>query len=75
MTGCHVFLTRDRRLPRRVSEARGSFLIIMTPSELVEALDEAGETSLGKVGQYLLPDNHKWTHVMGAHNQGASEHP
>ena len=63
-TGCHVFLTGDRRLRRRLHRAvRESFLVIMSPSDLQQALAEAGELGWGGEG-YIFPDNHKWVHFM-----------
>lgn len=69
-TGCHVFLTGDRRLRRRLHRAaRESFLVIMSPSDLQQALAEAGELGWGGEG-YISPDNHKWMHFMRATKQG-----
>jgi hypothetical protein len=65
-TGCHVFLTGDRRLRRRLHRpARESFLVIMSPSDLQQALAEAWELGWGGEG-YMFPDNHKWVHFMRA---------
>ncbi|HEX4811973.1 MAG TPA: hypothetical protein VFV66_04400 [Nonomuraea sp.] len=62
-TGCHVFLTGDKRLRRRLQKnAQAAFLVIMPPTELVAALDRTGDSGFG----YMLPDTHKWKHVMGA---------
>lgn len=70
-TGCHVFLTRDRRLKKRNEPiARKSFVVILTPTELLDFLVEADELSLAKYGQYILPDTHKYSHVMDAHENG-----
>lgn len=70
-TGCHVFLTNDRRLKRRADRrARESFLAIVPSSELLDLLAEAGQLSLAAIGRYPLPDSHKWTHVMDAHSGG-----
>lgn len=62
-TGCHVFLTRDKRLRRRLQkEAKASFVVVMPPTGLIDALAQSGD-----LGFHLtLPDNHKWTHVMNA---------
>jgi hypothetical protein len=65
-TGCHVFLTGDRRLSRRIQRtARESFMVIMSPSDLQQALAEAGELGWAREG-YIMPDNHKWLHFMRA---------
>ena len=74
-TGCHVFLTRDDRLRRRLSPtARKSFLVIMSPSALVKALEGAGELGWGGE-EYVMPDNHKWLHFMKATKHGEEWHP
>lgn len=73
-TGCHVFLTGDRRLCRRLQQtARDSFLVIMPPSELLSALARASEDGLGSGDWMLLPDNHKWSHFFRATKGGAGE--
>lgn len=73
--GCHVFLTRDDRLRRRLSPtARESFLVIMSPSGLVKALGDAGELGWGGEG-YVMPDNHKWLHFMKATKRGEEWSP
>ena len=65
-TGCHVFLTCDRRLRRRLHRvARQSLMVIMSPSDLQQALAEAGDLGWGGAG-YIFPDNHKWLHFMRA---------
>ena len=73
-TGCHVFLTRDGGLRKRLQQsARDSFLLIMRPSDLLAALARANELGLGS-GDYMLPDNHKWIHFMRATDGRASGH-
>jgi hypothetical protein len=70
-TGSHVFLTRDRRLKKRLGPiAHKSFVVVLTPTELLDYLIEANELSLAKYGQYILPDTHKYGHVMDAHEDG-----
>lgn len=74
-TGCHVFLTRDDRLERRLSSiARESFLVIMSPSALMKALEDAGELGFGGEG-HIMPDNHKWLHFMKATKKVEEWHP
>jgi hypothetical protein len=74
-TGCHVFLTRDDGLQRRLSQtARESLLVIMSPSALVKALEDAGELGWGGEG-YIFPDNHKWLHFMKATKHGEEWSP
>jgi hypothetical protein len=70
-TGCHVFLTGDRRLKKRLVRAAGdSFVAILSPTEVLDFLAEAGELSLARIGQEVLPDTHKFTHIIGAHENG-----
>jgi hypothetical protein len=70
-TGCHVFLTRDRRLKRRLGPAaRDSFVVILTPTDLLDFLAEAGELSFATIGPLIMPDSHKFTHIMDAHENG-----
>lgn len=69
-TGCHVFLTRDAGLRRRLSRpAREAFMVIMSPSDLRQALADAGELGFGGDG-FIFPDNHKWLHFMRATKTG-----
>jgi hypothetical protein len=69
-TGCHVFLSRDGGLRRRLDRAaRDAFLVIMSPSDLLQALAEVGELGFDGDG-YILPDNHKWVHFMRATKAG-----
>jgi hypothetical protein len=68
-TGCHVFLTCDRRLRRRLEQiARELFVVIMSPSDFTQALAGAGQLGWGYAGD-MLPDNHKWVHFARATKQ------
>jgi hypothetical protein len=70
-TGCHIFLTNDRKLKNRLAAmARKSGVAILRPSELRSLLAEANELSLAKTGRYLMPDNHKYSHVLKTTRQG-----
>jgi hypothetical protein len=60
-------LTRDSSILRRASDAAASWVTVMSPSQLMTALARTGNTSIGTIGAYLLPDSHKWGHVMSAH--------
>jgi hypothetical protein len=65
-TGCHVFLTCDRRLRRRLDQtARELFVAIMSPSDFTQTLAEVGQLGWGYPGD-MLPDNHKWVHFARA---------
>lgn len=69
-TGCHVFLTRDNRLVRRLSQiAHASALLITRPTDLLQALDDAQEL----VFPDTFPDNHKWVHFFRAAELGQPE--
>jgi hypothetical protein len=67
MSGCHVFLTRDGRLLKRALEWADARLAVLSPVELLGALERSGNTSFVTFGCHLLPDSHKWVHVMAAH--------
>jgi hypothetical protein len=70
-TGCHVFLTGDRKLKKRLDRmARDSYVSILSPTGLLDFLAEADELSFAKFGQYLMPDSHKFIHIMEAHENG-----
>lgn len=74
-TGCHVFLTGDIKLRKRNNPlAQSSRVKLLSPSELLDNLANAGELSLAKFGPYPAPDMHKWNHVMPAHESGYREH-
>jgi hypothetical protein len=69
-TGCHVFLTRDSNLRNRLGPgARKRFLAVMAPTDLQQALAEAGELGWGGEG-YIFPDNHKILHLIRATKLG-----
>lgn len=70
-TGCHVFLTGDRKLKRRLDRmARDSYVAILSPTGLLDSLAKSDELSVAKIGQCVMPDSHKFTHIMEAHQNG-----
>ena len=69
-TGCHVFLTRDYRLRRKLRGVEQQGIAIRSPANLLDDLAASGELSFSRAGAYVIPDTHKWTHIMGAHSQG-----
>jgi predicted nucleic acid-binding protein len=70
-TGCHIFLTGDRKLKRRLDRmARDSYVAILSPTGLLDSLAQADELSIAKIGQYLMPDSHKFVHILEAHESG-----
>lgn len=64
--GCHVFLTRDKQLLRKEHIVSPLWVRVLSPSQLLADLDAAGECSREQMGHLLLPDSHKYIHVMGA---------
>jgi hypothetical protein len=66
-TGCHVFLTRDQRLRKRVPQSSETFVAIMSPADLLLYLTESGELTLAQIGKHIAPDSHKWVHVLRAY--------
>jgi len=72
--GCHVFLTGDRKLRKKLADiASDAFIDLFSPSELFDRLSHSGETLFARTGELLMPDNHKWSHVMDAHERGYFE--
>ena len=52
-TGCHVFLTGDRKLKKRLDHmARDSYVAILPPTGLLDSLAQADELSIAKIGQF-----------------------
>ena len=69
--GCHVFLTGDRKLRKKLAGmAASGFISLFSPVELLGRLSRSGQTLLARTGELLMPDNHKWSHVMDAHERG-----
>lgn len=64
--GCHIFLTRDKALMKKAKRVARHWLALMSPTELLDALAEAGELGFTTAGAFLVPDLHKLVHVMGA---------
>jgi hypothetical protein len=64
--GCHVFLTRDAGVLAQADLLRQYWLAVLSPTELMRRLADAGELGVYGVGPVLLPDNHKCIHIMAA---------
>lgn len=64
--GCHVFLTRDKALLKKVEHVARYWVALITPTGLLDALAASGELDLTAAGDFLIPDSHKFHHVMGA---------
>ncbi len=54
--GCHVFLTTDKDVLKSHASLFRHGLAILSPAELLEALDESGELDSTRGGDFLLPD-------------------
>lgn len=54
--GCHVFLTADKGILRCHPSLFPRGLAVMSPSQLLDALDDSGELDGTRGGHFLLPD-------------------
>jgi hypothetical protein len=54
--GCHAFLTGDKGILRCHSSLSTLGLAILTPGQLLDALDGAGELDETRGGHFVLPD-------------------
>lgn len=54
--GCHVFLTADKGILKCSSSLFPQGLAIMSPTQLLDALDDSGELDGTRGGHFLLPD-------------------
>lgn len=65
--GCHVFLTRDKRILRH-DDYLSSLLGIraLRPTSLEAHLAQSGELFTPYGAEGIVCDNHKWLHVYGA---------
>jgi hypothetical protein len=64
--GCHVFLTNDADdILKHGSRLLEYGIVALSPSELVNRLDAAGELGWSEYCSVFV-DNHKWLHVMKA---------
>ena len=61
--GCHVFLTADKGVLKCHDSLFRSGLAILTPGELLTALDEAGELDETRSGNFPIPDLSTITHL------------
>lgn len=55
-TGCHVFLTEDKGILRSHGSLGCDGLAILTPAQLIDALDESGELPHGNMLDHPAPD-------------------
>lgn len=55
-SGCHVFLTADKGILKCHPWLYPKGLAVMSPSQLLEALDNSGELDGTRGGNFLLPD-------------------
>lgn len=63
-SGCHAFLTRDRRILSNTPLLASHGLLVVTPRGMVDILVAAGEAGFSAGG--VLPDSHKSVHLMAA---------
>ena len=81
--GCHVFLTRDRKLLRDV-QLSGPALLVQRPSTLLSRLSEAGVGHLVggtcglddcpyQVWPFPVPDTGKWVGLLSIFGGGAAD--
>jgi hypothetical protein len=64
--GCHVFLTRDHGVLRNAGALEAYWLVALCPADLLDRLAAGGEFGFTSSGAFLIPDSHKWTHLMAA---------
>ena len=66
MRGCHVFLTRDRKILQRRANLALMGIMAMRPTDLLDALSDSGETEQPLGADGMICDNHKWMHLKAA---------
>lgn len=54
--GCHVFITEDKKVLRCHRSLYSRGLAVLTPGELLQALENSGELEGTRGGGFLLPD-------------------
>ena len=64
--GCHVFLTRDRKILQRRADLTLGGITAMRPTHLLDALSDSGETEQPLGADGMICDNHKWMHLEAA---------
>jgi hypothetical protein len=64
--GCHVFLTRDRKILQRHPDLSLVGIVAMRPTDLLDALSDSGETEQRLGADGMICDNHKWMHLEAA---------
>lgn len=64
--GCHVFLTRDKKVLKHGPRLAVLGLAAMSPGELLDALLESGEMNWPMGPDGAICDNHKWIHLERA---------
>jgi hypothetical protein len=63
--GCHLLMSRDRKLLSYGPAAKAHGIVLAPPSEVLDQLVIAGELPLGI---NVVDDNHKWSHLWAATN-------
>jgi hypothetical protein len=64
--GCHVFLTRDRKILQRRPDLAQVGIVPTRPTDLLDALSDSGETEQPLGADGMICDNHKWMHLETA---------
>jgi hypothetical protein len=64
--GCHVFLTRDRKILQRRADLALVGIVPMRPTHLLDALSDSRETEQPLGADGMMCDNHKWMHLKAA---------
>lgn len=64
--GCHVFLTRDRKILAKALYLRQMGLLVVSPTGLLDELALSGELGMVAGADGCMCDNHKWQHLKRA---------
>ena len=64
--GCHLFLTRDKKILQRRADLALVGIMAMRPTDLLDALSDSGETEQPLGADGMICDNHKWMHLKAA---------
>jgi hypothetical protein len=64
--GCHVFLTRDRKVLKQAPWLETMGLAVMAPSALLDTMLDSDEMSAVYGADGMICDNHKLTHLEQA---------
>jgi hypothetical protein len=71
-SGCHVFLTRDKKVLKQALMLKALGLAVMTPSALLDTMLDSEDMSAVYGADGILCDNHKLIHLERAAAEGAA---